>query len=206
MSVLTRLASAQGRKDEEPNKELARELVEQNDLDGVREVAENLWNEDKQVRVDCLSVLEQVGLLRPEMIEDYAGDFLELLFSKDNRLVWAAMINLALVADRKPDPIFAQHGEIIQVIDNGSVITCDNGIKALAKVAAARAEYAQVIMPYLLEQLGSCRAKSVAQYAESIRVAVGPEYQGQYLDILNGRLDELSTAQQRRVNRLLKAF
>jgi hypothetical protein len=38
MSVLSKLASAQGRKDEEPNKELARELVEENDVDRIREV------------------------------------------------------------------------------------------------------------------------------------------------------------------------
>jgi hypothetical protein len=206
MSVLPRLAGAQGRKDEEPNKELARELVEEKDVDGIREVAENLWNEDKRVRTDCLSVLEQVGLLSPEMIEDYAHDFIELLFARDNRLVWAAMINLALVADRKPDEVFVRYDEIVGVIDKGSVITRDNGMKVLAKVAAARGEYDQVIMPYLLEQLASCRAKSVPQHAESIRVAVGPEYEDQYLAILEGRLDELSAAQQRRVKRLLKTL
>ena len=92
------------------------------------------------------------------------------------------------------------------MIDKGSVITRDNGLKALAKVAAARTEYSQVIMPYLLAQLASCRAKSVPQYAESIRVAVGPDYREQYLGILNGRLDELSAAQQRRVRKLLKTF
>jgi hypothetical protein len=206
MSVLPGLASAQGRKDEEPNKELARELVARNDTEGIQEVAENLRNEDRRVRTDCLSVLEQVGLLDPAMIEDYAGDFIELLFSRDNRLVWAAMIDLALVADRKPDEIFARYHEIVPVIEEGSVITRDNGIKVLAKVAAARPDYGQVIMPYLLEQLGSCRTKSVPQYGESIRVAVGSEYQEQYLGILEGRLDQLSAAQQRRVKRLRKTF
>jgi hypothetical protein len=116
------------------------------------------------------------------------------------------MIDLALVADRKPDEIFARYDEIVGVIDRGSVITRDNGIKALSKVAAVRAEYGQRIMPYLLEQLGSCRAKSVPQYAESIRVAVGPEYREQYLSMLEGRMDELSVAQQRRVKRLLNTF
>ena len=203
MSVLPKLAGAQGRSDEEPNKELARALVAQNDIDGIREVADNLWNEDKRVRIDCLSVLEQVGLLEPAMIEDHAGDFIELLFSNDNRLVWAAMINLALVADLKPDEIFARYDELMKVIDRGSVITRDNGIKALAKVAGAGDEYGQVIMPYLLEQLASCRAKSVPQYAESIRVAVGPDCEEQYLRILKGRKGELSAAQQQRVKRLL---
>lgn len=206
MSVLSKLASAQGRKDEEPNKDLGRELVENHDIEGIREIAENLWNKDKRVQTDCLSVLEQVGLLEPELIENYVADFIELIFSKDNRLVWAAMINLALIADRKPQEIFEQYDDIVKVIEKGSVITKDNGIKTLAKIASTSTEYKEVIVPYLMEQLRSCRSKSVPQYAESIRVAVNLDNQEQYLSILNERLDALSAAQQRRVKKLLKTF
>jgi hypothetical protein len=206
MSILSKLTSVQGRKDEEPNKELARELIAKNDIDGIREVAENLRNKDKRIQTDCLSVLEQVGLSEPELIEDYVADFIELVSSKENRLVWAAMINLALIADRKPQVIFEQYDEIVQVIEKGSVITKDNGIKTLAKVASANTEYGEVIMPYLMEQLRSCRSKSVPQYAESIRVAVNSDNQEQYLSILNQRLDVLSAVQQRRVKKLLKTF
>jgi hypothetical protein len=206
MSILSKLASARGRKDEEPNKELARELVANDDIDGIREAAENLRNEDRRIQTDCLSVLEQVGLLEPELIEDYVADFIELVFSKDNRHVWAAMINLALMADRKPREIFEQYDEIVEVIDKGSVITKDNGIKTLAKVASANTEYGEVIVPYLMEQLRSCRSKSVPQYAESIRVAVNSDNQEQYLSILDERLEALSVAQQRRVKKLLKIF
>jgi hypothetical protein len=206
MSVLSRLASQQGRNDEEPNKALARELVEKNNTAGIREIAENLWHEARQIRIDCLAVLEQVGLLAPELIEDYASDFLRLAFSKDNRLVWAAMINLALVADRKPQEIFEQYEGLVQVMEKGSVITRDNGIKALAKVASANAEYNQALFPFLMEQLRNCRSKSVPQYAESIRVAVMPQNQAQYLAILHERIDSLSSAQQRRVKKLLNAF
>ena len=206
MSIIAKLASAQDRKDEEPNKDLGRELVENHDFEGIREIAENLWNKDKRVQTDCLSVLEQVGLLEPELIENYVADFIELIFSKDNRLIWAAMINLAQIADRKPQEIFEQYDDIVKVIEKGSVITRDNGIKILAKVASTSTEYKEVIVPYLLEQLRSCRSKSVPQYAESIRVAVNSDFQEQYLSILNERLIELSGAQQRRVKKLLKTF
>ena len=206
MSVLSKLASAQDRKDEKPNKDLGRELVENHKIEGIREVAENLWNIDKRVQTDCLSVLEQIGLVNPEMIENYVADLIELVFCNDNRLVSAAMINLTLIADRKPQEVFEQYDDMIDVITNGSVITKDNGIKTLAKVAAAEPEYNEVIMPYLLEQLSSCRPKSVPQFSESIIVAVNPENQAQYLSILNERFDTLSAAQQRRVKKQLKPF
>jgi hypothetical protein len=204
MSILSRLASVQGRNDEEPNKELGRELVEKRDVAGIREIAENLHSRDRRIQTDCLSVLEQVGLLAPELIADYGSEFIQLVFSKDNRLVWAAMINLALIADRKPQEIFEQYEGLVQVIEKGSVITQDNGIKTLAKVASTSAEYKAVIIPYLMEQLKSCRSKSVPQYAESIRCAIDRDNQDQYLRILNERLDTLSAAQQARVKKLLK--
>jgi hypothetical protein len=206
MDVLSKLASVQGRNEDGPNKDLGKELVEKNDTDGIRKVAENLWNEDKKIQVDCLSVLEQVGLLSPELIEDYVSDFLRLVQDKNNRLVWAAMIDLALIADRRPREIFAQYEEIVKVMARGSVITKDNGIKTLARVASTSREYGEAIFPFLLEQLERCRAKSVPQYAESISVAVTPDNRDRYLGVLDERFDTLSDAQQRRVKKLLKAF
>ena len=46
MRVLNKLASMQDRRDEELNKDLAQELVEQKNIEGIREIAENLWNMD----------------------------------------------------------------------------------------------------------------------------------------------------------------
>jgi hypothetical protein len=206
MSVLTKLAGARNRKDEEPNKDLGKKLVDNRDVAGIREIAENLWNKDRKVQMDCLSVLEQVGLLEPALIEDYVSDFIQLTFSKDNRLVWAAMINLALIADRKPQEIFKEYEGLVKVIETGSVITQDNGIKTLAKVASTSSDYEQVIHPFLMGQLKKCRAKSVPQYAESIRIAINSGNQEQYLKILNERYETLSTAQQRRVKKLLGTF
>ena len=206
MSIIPKLASVQGRKDEAPNKELAKYLVEKNNVAGIREVAQNLWNKDRKIQIDCLSVLEQVGLLAPAMIEDYVSDFLRLIFSKVNRLVWAAMINLALIAERKPDEIFEQFENITKVIEKGSVITKDNGIKALAKVASTKTEYNALVFPYLIEQLKSCRSKSVPQYGESMLIAVTSGNEDQYLGVLKKRFDELSTAQQTRVKKLLRAY
>jgi hypothetical protein len=42
MSVLSKLASAHDRKDEELNKDLGKELAENHDIEGIREIAENL--------------------------------------------------------------------------------------------------------------------------------------------------------------------
>jgi hypothetical protein len=49
MSILSRLSSAQDRRDEELNKELARELVQTKNVVGIQEIAENLWHEDTKI-------------------------------------------------------------------------------------------------------------------------------------------------------------
>ena len=53
MSVLNRLASSLGRRDEVPNQELARDLAVKKDKKGIQEIAANLWNKDKSIQADC---------------------------------------------------------------------------------------------------------------------------------------------------------
>ena len=203
MSVLQKLACMQNRRDEVPNKELAKELVAEKNIEGTREIAENLWNQDKNIQSDCASVLEEIGRLAPELIEDHVSDFLKLLSSKNNRLVWGAMITLSMVANRKPEEIFEHLEDVVEATKDGSVITRDNGIKTLAIVASVNQEYNKAIFPLLIEHLKGCRPKDVPQHAESILVAVHPENQEQYIDVLNQRFDTLTSSQQRRVKRLL---
>ena len=205
-SIIPELASSQNRRDEEPNKLLGKRLASSDDLDGIREAVDNLNNADRKIRIDCLAVLEQVGLLKPELIENYMENFYNLALSNDNRLVWAAMINIALIADRKPDYILKNLKEIINIIDKGSVITQDNGIKILARAGASNPGYNEAVFPYLMEHLKNCRPKSVAQYAENIQVAVNRINQAQFLDILNIRKDELSSAQKKRISKVIRSI
>ena len=44
MTALQRIAHFQDRRDEVPNQELARQLASTQDVDGICEIAENLWN------------------------------------------------------------------------------------------------------------------------------------------------------------------
>jgi hypothetical protein len=42
---------------------------------GIKEIAENLWNKDKNIQADCIKVLYEVGVIEPDLIADYAEDF-----------------------------------------------------------------------------------------------------------------------------------
>jgi hypothetical protein len=204
MTVLHQLASALGRRDEAPNQELARRLVEQRDMPGIQEIAANLWNQDAAIQSDCLKVLYEIGTLDAALAAPYTGDFLKLLHSRGNRLVWGAMIALATVAGLRSEEIFAQRGVLLRLLEKGSVITQDNAVKALAIVASKSAAHSQEILPYLLAHLASCRPKDVPQHAESSLVAMNGQNAAAFIAVLERRLADGSPAQQARVRKVIR--
>lgn len=205
MPVLQQIAYFKNRRDEIPNQELARRLAAASDRKGIREIAENLWNENPQVQSDCLKVLYEIGFMQPDLIANYAGDFLKLLQSKNNRLVWGSMIALSTLAEIKADEIFSRVKEIKQAMASGSVITLDNGIKTLVIVASKKESYQKQLLPFLLKYLASCRPKDIPQYAEKILIAVNAKNKKALLKILNERRVDLKPSQLLRVKQVIKA-
>ena len=204
MSVLDRIAHFRNSRDDVPNQELARELAERKDREGIGEIARNLRHEDRNVQSDCLKVLYEIGYLDPALIAGYTSDFLKLLESKNNRLVWGGMIALATVAGLAADEIYRHRGEIERAVERGSVITQDNGVKALARAAAKKSEYGRDIFPYLLRYLAACEAKSVPQHAEQIVTAIDPGNKADFVKVLEGRMTEMGEAQAARLKKVLK--
>jgi hypothetical protein len=204
MAVLNRIAFFQERRDEVPNQELARELAQTGNQEGIAEIAQNLWHENQNIQSDCLKVLYEIGYRAPELIADYVGDFLKLLKSKHNRMVWGSMLALSTVAVLRAQVIYPHVHTIECVMDEGSVITRDNGVKILAALASTQAEYRQTILPYLLNHLATCRPKDVPQHAENIVVAVDGSTKADFIRVLEKRMADLKGAQVSRVKKVIK--
>jgi hypothetical protein len=204
MSVLNRLASSLGHRDEVPNQELARGLAAQKDKAGIREIAENLCNKDKNIQADCIKVLYEIGYLNPSLIADYTEDFVSCLKSKNNRLVWGGMTALAEVAKVNPDAVFKHLDEIQKAKETGSVIIVDTSISTLAYTAATNDKYNQDIFPYLLEHLSSCRPKEVPQHSEKILSAVTSSNKADFINVLEKRMEDLSGSGLSRVKKVIR--
>lgn len=204
-SVLNRIAFYQGRRDEAPNQQLARELVQQNDREGVREIVQNLRHSNPNVQSDCLKVLYEIGYLNPQLIAGYVEDFLSLLKSRNNRLVWGSMIALSTIAYLCAEVIYPHAAEIQHLMEQGSVITRDHGIKVLATVAAQNDTYRKNLFPYLLKHLETCRPKDVPQHAESILIAVNADNQENFVHVLQTRMADMSASQTARLQKIIRA-
>lgn len=205
MTVLQRIAFFQNRRDEVPNQELAHQLAAAGDREGIREIAENLWNEEPNVQSDCLKVLYEIGYLNPSLIASYGQDFLKLLGSRNNRLVWGAMIALSTIAKIKSEDIFPHADEIIQVMAAGTVITNDAGMRTLAGIAGQKDAYRARLLPYLLERFSNSRPVDAPRYAEIILAAVGPAEKADFLARLDRWIAASDGQRSARLRKIRKA-
>jgi hypothetical protein len=204
MSVLVKIAFHQGIRDEVPNQQLARELASSRNVEGIKEIAEHLWDKNTNISSDCMKVMYEAGYISPDLIAPYAEDFLKLLLSKQNRLVWGAMIALSTIAPLVAPDLFEKRELICKIISQGSVITQDAGIKTLTQVAAADAVFLAELNPFLMNFLRTCRLSDVPRHAEFVEICVTDSTRQEFLTILQERLPHMSASQSTRIKKILK--
>jgi len=204
MSALDKLAHSLGYRDEVPNQELARDLVTKKDKKGIREIAEHLWDKDVNIANDCIKVLYEIGYIDPSFVSPYVGDFIKLLKSRHNRLVWGGMLALGTVAKLCPSEVFEHLEDVKKAMGGGSVITKDNGVKVLADTASTNEKYNKAIFPYLLKHLSSCRPKEVPQHSEKTMPAVNATNKADFIKVLEKRMEDLSGVGLTRVKKVIK--
>lgn len=202
--MLEKLASSMGRNDEELNILLAQELCEQMNEDGIKEMISGLKGKNKAIANDCIKVLYEIGSINPQLIADYEADFLALLLSKNNRLVWGSMMALAAIADLKSDEIFVQIATVKTAYETGSVITIDNSMTVFAKLCKANKKYEKELFPLLINHIRTCRPKEVPQHAERIFLCINSQNAKEFKTALDSRKEELSASQAKRIDKLMK--
>jgi len=202
--MIEKLACKMGRNDEVPNIELAEQLCKYNDAAGIKEIVEGFKGKDRAVANDCIKVLYEIGERNPQLICDYADDFVSSLYSPNNRLVWGCMTALAKIVEYAPQPIFEKLEVVISAYENGSVITIDNSMSVFAGLCKAGDNYAKTVLPMIIKHLQKCKPKDVPQHAERASVCFNSKNAGDFIEVLEKRKPHLASTGQARVNKLLK--
>src|SRR5512133_3970572 len=205
MKALDLLATNLNRKDDEPNQVLADKIIKNSRKDWVQELVSNLYNKDKNIQSDCIKVLYEIGERgSAELIAPFCEEFFEILKSKNNRLVWGAMIALDRIALIDPKSLFSKLSLIISTIDNGSVISIDHGVGILAKLSSL-SDFSDTTFPLLMEQLKRCPIKQLPMYAEKSEIALKANNKAYFIDLLESRLNETERdSQKSRLTKLIK--
>lgn len=201
--MLDKIAYTLNRKDEDPNISLAIELCDTENKEGISEVVKGL-RAKRQIANDCIKVLYEIGERKPILIADYVDDFLSLLNSKNNRLVWGAMTALSKIVFLKPDEISENIDRVIMAYERGSVITVDTSISVFAKLVKAKVHDVNDVFNLILKHLSTCRPKEVGQHCERAFICVNKDNANKFRQVLENRMDSLTKAQQKRVVKILK--
>jgi hypothetical protein len=201
--MIEKIAFSLGRNDEEPNIELAKELVKTKNKKGIKEIVDGLNNPKEQIANDCIKVLYEIAAISPKLVSEYAESFIQLLKSRNNRLVWGSMTALAKIVSLNPDEVYKNLDIIVKAYEKGSVITVDNSISVFAELIKANKKYEKKVFPIIIKHLEKCRSKEVGQHAERAFVCINKNNSQEYKDTLLKRRKSLNEAQKKRVDKLL---
>lgn len=202
--LLSRLGYLQTRRDRTPNLDLARDLVSRDDFEGIREIARNLWNENKNIHSDCVQVMYEIARIDPDLVIPYVADFVRLLKHKNAHMVSGAITALAEAARVRPDITFKNLSEIKRVKESSEGTALDKSISALAHTSSGADEYEREIFPYLLSHLASCHFKLLPEHAERILPAVNENNQLQFVSALKKRMELLSGSDYTRIKKIIR--
>jgi hypothetical protein len=184
---------------------LATKIIKTKQTSLVKELIDNLFHPDKKIQSYSINVFYEICKQgAPELIARYYLEFGEILKSRNNRLVWGAMSALDSMTLINPNNILELLPEIIDALDDGSVITTDHGVSILAKLSSFP-EYAKTTFPILYKQLRECETKQLPLYAEKSIIAITMENKKQFLKLLEERYPELEKlSQKRRIENVVK--
>jgi len=202
--MIEKLAYSLGRNDEEPNIKLAQELAETKNKKGIKEIIEGLNNATEQIANDCIKVLYEIAGIEPGLVSEYAGVFIQLLKSKNNRLVWGSMTALSKIVSLSHEEIFKNLDIIVKASETGSVITVDNSINVFAGLVKADKKYEKKVFPIITGHLEKCRLKEVCQHSERAFICVNARNAKVFTETLLKRRESLTDAQKKRVDKILK--
>jgi hypothetical protein len=206
MTIINKLAASLGRRDEVPNQELAKYITDQGDENAVKELVENLNNRDRNIQSDCIKVLYEIGEHQPSLIAEYSEEFVALLDSKNNRLVWGAMTALDMITREKPKTIYSAIAKIIDIAGKGSVITKDHEVSILIKLCSFE-QYADPAFRLLVGQLKSSPTNQLPMYAENAMPIINDQNKTIFVEVLTSRLGDIDKdTKRKRVEKVIKKF
>jgi len=201
---IEKIAYHLGRRDEVPNQELAKELATTRNLEGIKEIGSYLSSKNKSEASDCLKVLYEIGYIAPELIVDYKDQFIAFLNSKNNRMVWGAMIGLSGIAKVKPGEVYEFIDLILDKIETGTVITNVWGVYTLINIA--KNGYYTQLKSILFSLQNECRDVDFAKRAESIIEVIEEKDRDDFIELLLLREPRLSASASKRLKRTIKKY
>jgi len=197
VKIIERLASSLGRRDEIPNQELAKEIVDNSDEEAIKKLVTLLIHKKKDIQNDSIKVLYEIGERKPSLISNYVNEFVLLLNHKNNRLQWGGMTALGTVVNEKPGEIYALLPQILDTANKGSIITKDHAVNVLIGLCSNE-KFSKSVFPLLMEQLLSSPTNQLPMYAEKALPIINKDNKEVFIQTLSSRLNDIEKETKRK--------
>jgi len=202
MSVIERLSSVRGERDNISDIALAEDIVRTKDTAAIRELVENLHAKNARLQGDCIKTLYEAGDREPKLIGKYTDEFASLLTSKNQRLVWGAVTALDACTSANPEGVYAHLDAIIKAANGESVIARDHAVKILVKLLSGK--HAEECLPILFKIIKAAPINQFPTYGEEAERALKGDDRKKLAKILRARLDEAEGAKLKRTEKTIK--
>lgn len=200
MGILSELSSATGAK--ESNLELVKRCLQTPAF--IHSVAEGLRTGSPQAQQDCLEIMIEVAKRRPELLGNFAGDFLDATKHKSRKLAKAAYGGLSVVVESQPSDVFAAREQLLERARAGGPL----GLAAagvLATLCAHSVNYRGKLIAHTLKLLRGVPQKDLPRWAAALAPAVMGSGDGikRFMRELEPLRDGLDEAAVRKLDRVV---
>ncbi len=202
--IRLQLSSAQGRRDEQPNVKLGKEIAGARDTEAVKVLVGIVQGKEKKLRRDAIKALYEAGNLSPTLLLPHTETFVELLDDVDNRMQWGGMTALECVSREAPLSLYPHLTTIMEAAEKGSVITRDHAVKILENTGSKGVHREEVGL-MLNEIVLASPVNQLPNYAERACNVVSDTIKPRLLATLQLRLPDLeSEVKRKRVLNVIK--
>lgn len=204
MAILQKSSGALNKKGNKTDEQIAQELIDNNDVNGIEEIAKNLYNGDGEICTDSLNILYLIGKQKPELVEIYIFEFIKLVQLNNEKLIYKSLLALSTLIHHKTQEIYENCISILDAIETGDDETVDVAIEIISVLATKDNKYNMALFPYLVNHLRTSSNEHFTQFAEHILQAATPENKQIFTGVLMERQNELHGKDKKRIDEILK--
>ncbi|MEM9324622.1 MAG: hypothetical protein AAGA85_03160 [Bacteroidota bacterium] len=190
MAIEEAFSSSFGRRDQGPNRALAKDIVTRQDFEAITELFEVLARKSSvRVHNDAVLTIAAISSEAPQMLTAHVSELMQLLKANINRQVFGAMIALANLSSLVPEQMSEHLGLIMASMDKGTVVTRDHGFTILTQIY--KVDKSGDLLPLILEQLMKAPPNQIGQYTEKFISVMDYTHRDELSAVLQERLNEL---------------
>lgn len=193
MSIGDKLSYALGRRDQGPNKALAKRLVEEGGTAGLSSLVDFIETKPhRRLQMDAMLTMAWVAEQKPEMLVQHVQYLIEKLCDPIDRVSWGSMIALSYVSRLVPDKMYEAMPQILDAMDQGSIVGRDHGFRILINLYRIE-KYRADLFFIVLEQIKKAPQNQLGQYTERLLEVIDNNHLQDLMHTLEQLREELSS-------------